>query len=211
MKVNHHINNGQGRVISKKVVNLLSHIEVILKSIKLNRQISDKDHKIKKLKFQFMIGRTVTRYKQTSDEYMVHPLNKNLFVRMSIVNERRKLSRKKIELYNISVKLLMRHNKEWCGKDEDFVLQVSCMDKDSFVKVHCDENDISTQHIITFGQYEGGILHVWNSKNKSYDAVLTDGSLLEFDGRKRHYVSPVTDGERYSLIFFKMYDRRLSK
>ena len=46
-------------------------------------------------------------------------------------------------------------NIDWAGKNEDYVLQVLCMDEISYVKPYDYLSDISTQYIITFGKYTG--------------------------------------------------------
>ena len=103
----------------------------------------------------------------------------------------------------------MHFNRDWAGKNEDFIVQVSCMDKTSYVKVHRDENDIATQNIITFGQYTDGSLYTFCQKRQSYQALSTLGKLTEFDGRVPHYVSPITEGKRFLVTFFKSYDRMI--
>ena len=32
--------------------------------------------------------------------------------------------------------------------------------------------------------------------------------MIQFDGRKTHYVTDVTEGNRYSVVFYKSHDRR---
>ena len=32
--------------------------------------------------------------------------------------------------------------------------------------------------------------------------------MVQFDGRKAHYVKNITEGNRYSVVFYKLFDRR---
>ena len=188
---------------------LLSVTEAILKSLKVTTQTTDKDHLTKKWLFQFLIGRTMTRFKQSSEEYIENPTKLNSYIRVSKVIERKNLPQKKKDLYDISVKILMHYNRNWAGEDQDFILQVSCMDKDYFVTEHIHASDTTTQIVITFGNYKGGMLNTFCPKKNQFKAVQTLGTMKEIDGRLPHFVSPVTDGKRYSLVFFKTYDSEL--
>ena len=83
-------------------------------------------------------------------------------------------------------------NSDWAGKNEDYVLQISCMDKTSYVEQHDHLCDVSTQHVIAFGKYTCGMLNV----------------LCPITNRRSvHYVTPVSKGKRYSVLFFKYYDQ----
>ena len=139
----------------------------------------------------------------------MHPNKNNAYVRMSKVNDRGKLSQKKKDIYNVSMKILKLMNSEWIGNNEDFILQVSCMDKTSYVEPHNHLSDVSTQHAITFGKYTGGMLNVLCPKTNLFKEVETLRTFKEFDGRSLHYVTPVSEGKRFSVLFFKCYDRNI--
>ena len=97
--------------------------------------------------------------------------------------------------------------KSWTGPDEDYIIQFACMDKDSRVPPHID-NDICTQCSISFGQYLGGSLYVLNRNSNRYEILDNHKRMIQFDGRNYHYVSNVIEGERYSVVYFKKFDRR---
>ena len=41
-----------------------------------------------------------------------------------------------------------------------------------------------------------------------YICLITNREMVWFDDRKDHFVTKVTEGERYSIIFYKSYDTR---
>ena len=81
------------------------------------------------------------------------------------------------------------------------------MDEYSRVPPHID-NDICTQCSISFGQYLGGSLYVLNRKSNRYEILDNHKRMIQFDCRNYHYVSNVIEGERYSVVYFKKFDRR---
>lgn len=62
---------------------------------------------------------------------------------------------------------------------------------------HKDKNNEGDSVIISFGDYSGGCL-VYNGK--VYDTLRP----LIFDGRKEHYNTEITNGTKYSLVFFNI-------
>ena len=76
------------------------------------------------------------------------------------------------------------------------------MDKNSYIYVHQD-NDISSQFILTFGEYTGGKLMLFDEKSKKFKYIDTYKKLVQFDGRLKHYVTKVKSGKRFSMIFLK--------
>ena len=105
------------------------------------------------------------------------------------------------------MRLIKLCSKSWTGHDEDYIVQFACMDKHSRVPAHID-NDISTQFCISFGQYLGGSLYVLNQNLNRYEKLDNHQRMIQFDGRNYHYVSNVIEGERYSVVYFKKFDRR---
>jgi len=62
---------------------------------------------------------------------------------------------------------------------------------------HIDKGNIGKSVIISFGDYEGGTLFVEG------DEYYTKNKPLLFDGSKlTHWNSPITSGNKYSLVFF---------
>ena len=58
------------------------------------------------------------------------------------------------KLYNNAYQLIRKFDKEWTGEDHDIVIQFSCMDDNSYVKIHQDKN-VSSQFVLNFGEYLG--------------------------------------------------------
>ena len=65
-------------------------------------------------------------------------------------------------MYDISYQLIQNINNNWVGEHEDFIVQFACMDEQSHVGIHVD-NDISSQFVLTFGKYTGGQLMIHNN------------------------------------------------
>ena len=105
------------------------------------------------------------------------------------------------------MRLIYLCSPSWTGDDEDYVVQFACMDTHSRVETHVD-NDITTQFCISFGDYDGGSLYVLNQHLNKYEKLDNHQRMVQFDGRNYHYVSNVTKGERYSIVYFKKFDRR---
>merc|ERR1712086_840189 len=119
------------------------------------------------------------------------------------------------ELYAESRKLLLLVDPEVVGEHDDFCVQWSCMDSASqYVKQHTDSNDIAPQICIGLGYgFSGGELKCWNSDGTT-QVVDYCNKALKVDGRLPHEVLPATyqpGGKRYSIIYYKNYDRRMGQ
>ena len=132
--------------------------------------------------------------------------NSQLQVNVKYV-EQRTLPQWKKDLYSLSYILIYNIDKEWTGEFHDVVVQFSCMDKNSYVYIH-DDNDVSSQFIMTFGEYTGGKFKLFDEKSKKFQYVYTYNKIVQLDGRLKHCVTKVKHGKRYSVIFYKMVDRR---
>ena len=104
--------------------------------------------------------------------------------------------------------LLKMFDKTWAGSNDDFVVQFSCMDNKSHIENHKDKDDVSSQFAISLGEYKGGELMVYNENMNNYTPIINKRKMVQFDGRKDHFVTKVTEGERYFIVFFKSYDIR---
>jgi len=63
---------------------------------------------------------------------------------------------------------------------------------------HIDGNNAGKSVIISFGDYEGGSLHIEN-----FGEFVTKNRPLIFDGGKHyHWNTPITSGNKYSLVYF---------
>ena len=91
-------------------------------------------------------------------------------------------------------------------------LQLSRYSKGSFYGKHADYADSDGQLLKTRklslslqlsdeNEYEGGELLIYNHlKNDVIKACKSKGSLIIFDSRMTHEITPVKSGERYSLV-----------
>lgn len=107
---------------------------------------------------------------------------------------------------------LLEHIDPWYAEDQDYVLQVSQMQRGDQVPKHVDGHDASYQLAFTFGNFTGGQLRIYPTQNvneaNSPTAYDNRKKVLKFDGRYVHDVSPVRSGTRYCVIFYKVWDRR---
>lgn len=188
-----------------KIANSLLKISHIVKKLRLSTQ-STKSKYLCWL-WQFIVGRTVTRFKQELGEYT--RLNDGRYLITTDVAKRNNISGVKKELYYLAHELIETHNQEWVGQHGDLCIQFSCMDKTSFIERHVHTNEICDQYVISFGEYKGGILHVFCPVKKRFQAKETKNKLALINGNFEHYVSLITSGLRYSIVFFKQYDRRI--
>ena len=78
----------------------------------------------------------------------------------------------KKDLYSLSYRLIYSIDKKWTGEFHDFVVKFACMDKNSYVYVHQD-NDVSSQFILTFGDYTGGKLMLFDEISEKIDYIDT--------------------------------------
>ena len=60
--------------------------------------------------------------------------------------------------------------------------------------------DISTQHIITFGKYTGGMLNIFCPITKLFIEIETLGNFKEIDGQYLHYGTPIAK-EKNILLY----------
>jgi hypothetical protein len=84
--------------------------------------------------------------------------------------------------------------------DPEFEWTTITLNKNFRCEPHKDGKNIGESYIIGIGNYDGGELNVEgekiNIKNKFY----------KFNGsEKTHFVEPWSDGDRYSLVFYKRH------
>ena len=104
--------------------------------------------------------------------------------------------------------LLKMFDKIWAGSNNDFVIQFSCMDNKSHIENHTHKYDVSLQFAVSLGKYKGGELMIYNENMDNYTPIINKSKMVQFNGRKGHFVTKVTEGERYYIVSFKSYDIR---
>ena len=113
------------------------------------------------------------------------------------------------DVYKICQQLIRKINYDYAGENDDWVVNISAMTNTGhYIKKHTDKCDIDSQYAFTFGSFTGGTLCSYNHLNIKND-INNFRRVVRFDGRLPHEVSPVLSGFRYSVIFFKVFDRRL--
>ena len=83
-------------------------------------------------------------------------------------------------------------------------VQINYMTEGCRMKEHLDKKNVGDSYLIAFGGYRGGDTYVKNKDDKNYTLYDCRVCPLVFNGAERkHGVSTVQEGERYSLVFFK--------
>ena len=74
--------------------------------------------------------------------------------------------------------LLKMFDKPWAGSNDDFVVQFSCMDIESRVENHTDKDDVSSQFVISLGEYKGGELMVYNENRNTHILIINKKKMV---------------------------------
>ena len=88
-------------------------------------------------------------------------------------------------------------------KDQRLIMTLQKMGESSHVKNHRDKTDSDSQIIVSFGSYSGGWVRIFNETNDRYIDIDTFHNPFKNDGRLNHFVHPVLNGYRYSLIIYR--------
>ena len=213
----HSVHQVKNRDLEKNVkicFNTTNSFEVTLQKVKstlysIDLKSQQLKNKNKNWMFQFHIGRTVTRFQKEFKSCEVNMWNSKNQVNMMDVKYRLIPDWKK-DLYYSAYQLIKEVDKRWTGEKHDLVIQFACMDTNSYVCIHSDK-DVSSQFVMSFGEYSGGELMLFDEKSKTFKHVETKNHIVQFDGRFKHYVTKVTNGLRHSIVFYKMFDRRYNE
>jgi hypothetical protein len=74
------------------------------------------------------------------------------------------------------------------------------------MKEHLDKKNVGDSVLVCFGDYKGGDAYVKNKNDRNYTIYDPRICPFIFNGAERkHGVSTVTQGERYSLVFYKNF------
>lgn len=196
----------------------MDELTKLLNEVKSTAQKRDKaNKKTFNLEWQFGIGRStnaLTLDKVTGESRgnfsHEHNLKKGVGVWMGDVKtSTRPLWQK--ELYKVATELLMLIDAHYAGDDGDYSVNFSCMSdpKQHYVHTHTDSKDIAYQYGLVLGECSGGNLTTYLS-NGDTQTLDYRRKVLKMDGRLAHEVAPFA-GRRYSVIFYKSFDRRYSR
>ena len=76
--------------------------------------------------------------------------------------------------------------------------------KGTIIRQHLDKTNVGDSILVAYGDYEGGKTYVENEKDRNFTLTDCRNELLCFNGSQRkHGVTAVTSGNRYSLVFYK--------
>jgi hypothetical protein len=82
-------------------------------------------------------------------------------------------------------------------------ITINYMPKGTSMKLHLDKVNVGESILCAFGSYEGGNTFVKQDKGKNYKLYDCREDWIKFNGaEKKHFVSTVTEGERFSLVFY---------
>jgi hypothetical protein len=208
------------RVLFPPTMNdLMSDMEALLKTYDADgkrTQTRDRKQKDLKFRFQFTIGRTV-RAKTTEAGNKTWSFPHNFVKGKGVYAENAKTLKDPIkgskpaaqkEIYRKAAQIVEMLDPVYAANG-DWVVQVHAMDSQSKVNRHTDDDDLTYQYGVILGDFEGGELLTWDSKEKPCAPLAVQNKIVKLDGRLYHQVMPVTRGVRYSLYFYKLYDRTM--
>ena len=143
-----------------------------------------------------------------------HTWRRGQGVYMKSIEDRYPADTFKGKLWRLAYQLL-EHVDPWYAKDQDYVLQITQMHPGDVVPKHVDGHDACYQLAFTMGNFTGGQLRIYSTQNINEANSLVPklynnrNKVLKFDGRYVHDVTRLLSGTRYSVIFYKLWDRRL--
>ena len=82
-------------------------------------------------------------------------------------------------------------------------ITINYMPTGSSMKLHVDKVNVGDSILCAFGNYEGGNTFVKQDKGRNFNLYDCREGFIKFNGaEKQHFVSTVTEGERFSLVFY---------
>jgi hypothetical protein len=192
----------------------LTELESLCDAYKKTGQARDKKNKNNfSLEWQFAAGRSVRAL--TTKEGNPTWCHKHNFidskgVYMKDVADSTKTPAQKA-LYAKACEILPLIDADYAGEYKDYVVNFSCMSDSElhYVHKHTDDDDIQFQYAVVLGKCTGGELKLWDSKGGT-QIVDYRNKILQLDGRLAHEVMPFK-GRRYCIIWYKLFDRRMTK
>ena len=122
--------------------------------------------------------------------------------------------------FAIAAEIIETVDPTWSGDHKDFVVQFSRMEPSDFCKEHIDRHNVNHAYALSLGSYSGGELICYEkqhtfagkpieSKHANRTSISTHNSIVKFEGRLKHSVGAINSGVRFSIIWYKKWDRRL--
>ena len=138
---------------------------------------------------------------------------KNTAVNLLPVQEQAGVTPHQMGAYVLAKRVIELLDPEFAA-GETYLINFSHMDSPHhYVKKHVDADDITHQYILAFGEYKGDVkLFVYDKRGNFTQSFDCKGRILKVDGRLPHRVrkTPDFDGNRFSVIWYKSYDARIT-
>ena len=140
-------------------------------------------------------------------------VNHNIYPNLSVympTNMLTTLTTSRRQLYREARKLIHLVDPEYAAND-DWVVQFSFMTDSTihYVRRHVDKMDLTYQYALQLGsEMTGGVLRTWSSPTSYLDTNYYH-RIVRFDGRYPHEVVGAFNGERATVIYYKVYDRHM--
>jgi len=110
-----------------------------------------------------------------------------------------KLREEEPTLHDVFKEFSMYHFSDFNWTD----ITINYMPKGTSMKLHLDKVNVGDSILCAFGNYEGGNTFVKQDKGRNFDLYDCREGFIKFNGaEKQHFVSTVTEGERFSLVFY---------
>ena len=76
--------------------------------------------------------------------------------------------------------------------------------KGTIIRQHLDKVNVGDSVLVAYGDYTGGLTYIANNKDRNFTITNCRNNIEIFNGAERkHGVTAITSGERYSLVFYK--------
>ena len=178
----------------------------ILRTVEISSQNRDNEKKtLFSLEWQKQLGRTVGVWPS-----FTHPHNFRKGIKVFMKGDHAKTTTQFQKLNALARELLKLIDPAYV-RDGDYVTQFAKMSDPAihYVRTHVDAEDIAPQYAMGLGDYTGGELRCYLNKDKTQFVDMdTRNRIVKFDGRLPHRVLPFK-GNRYTVIYYKNYDRRI--
>ena len=110
-----------------------------------------------------------------------------------------KLREEQPHLYSIFKEFSNYHFSDFQWTD----ITINYMPKGTSMKLHLDKVNVGPSILCAFGSYQGGHTFVKDVKGRNFKLFDCRDKPIKFNGAERkHFVSTVTEGERFSLVFY---------
>lgn len=91
-------------------------------------------------------------------------------------------------------------------------ITINHMPEGTRIRQHLDKINVGDSILIAYGDYKGGNTYVKNKNDRNYEIYDARLEPIKFNGAERkHGVTTITKGERFSLVFYKNKEREIKE